>query len=546
MDMFAFLKKRVDNGLAAVGFETDSLCLARVEHSAGRPRLSLCVHETATTDWLPGLLADMASRHQLKRSRCTTVLGDGDYQLLLTEAPDVGADELKAALRWKIKDLIDFHINDATLDALELPGADAGARSREMSAVAARNEAIRRRVDLLTGAGVGLEIIDIQELAQRNIAALLPEDAAGVALLSLKAQTGLITITRQGHLYLSRPLNLGVDSPRSAGDPERYFDHIVLEVQRLARLLREPFPRGRDPPPGGGAAGRAVPGAARVPAQQPRRDGRRDGPGATPRQRRRAPAGAAGQLPGHHRCRAAPGSEGAMNQQVNLYFPVFRRQEKQFSAATIPQASLLVLTGIALMYAYAWWRTYALHGQLRDVNAQHTVALARLSDISSKLPMRHPDPRLEREVIDLEHRIQAVQMIRNVSRRDLFKGGAGYAETLVALARQSTPGLWLTGITITGASEALVLAGRTHDPELVPGYLQRLSNERTLAGLKFEIFQITRPSVRRRMTPRTPRRCWSPISSSRCAANRWKGKPGRGSASKFRRRCSAWVRALTP
>jgi hypothetical protein len=182
-----------------------------------------------------------------------------------------------------------------------------------------------------------------------------------------------------------------------------------------------------------------------------------------------------------------------MNQQINLYFPIFRRQEKKFSAATMLQAGLLVLTGIALMYAYAWWRTYALHGQLRDINAQHTVALARLSDISGKLPMRHPDPRLEREVIDLEHRIQAVQMIGNVSRRDLFKGGGGYAETLVALARQSTPGLWLTGITITGASEALVLTGRTHDPELVPGYLQRLSSERTLAGLKFEIFQITRP-----------------------------------------------------
>lgn len=182
-----------------------------------------------------------------------------------------------------------------------------------------------------------------------------------------------------------------------------------------------------------------------------------------------------------------------MNQQVNLYFPVFRRQEKQFSAATMVQAAVLVLAGIMLMYGYAWWRTYALQRQLADVNARHATALARLSDISARLPMRRADPRLEREVTDLEHRIQAVQMIRNVARRDLFRGGAGYAETLVALARQSTAGLWLTGITITGASESLVLAGRTQDPELVPGYLQRLSNERTLAGLKFETFQLTRP-----------------------------------------------------
>jgi hypothetical protein len=182
-----------------------------------------------------------------------------------------------------------------------------------------------------------------------------------------------------------------------------------------------------------------------------------------------------------------------MNQQINLYSPIFRRQEKRFSAATMLQAGVAVIAGIVLMYGYTLWHTYSLRVQQREIGAQHAAALVRLGEVSAKLPMRRPDPRLEQEVVELERRIQAVQMIRNVSRRDLFKGGAGYAETLMALARQSTAGLWLTGITITGASEALVLAGRTHDPELVPGYLQRLSGERTLAGLKFEIFQMTRP-----------------------------------------------------
>jgi hypothetical protein len=80
-----------------------------------------------------------------------------------------------------------------------------------------------------------------------------------------------------------------------------------------------------------------------------------------------------------------------------------------------------------------------------------------------------------------------------VARRDLFKGGAGYSDTLVALARQSTAGLWITGLTLGGADDSVVLAGRTHSPELVPGYLQRLANEKTLAGQQFEIFQMTRP-----------------------------------------------------
>lgn len=214
----------------------------RIDRQGGSlPRLVACEFQAMQSGDDARTLAQLASQHGLKRARCTTVLAEGEYQLLLTEAPDVGPDELKQALRWKIKDLINFHINDAAIDVFELPGTPAGARLREMYAVAARNEAIQRRVDLLTGAGVGLEIIDIPELAQRNLAALLPEDAAGVALLSLGATSGLITITRQGYLYLSRSIELGTDTLRTAGDPARYFDHIVLEVQRSLDYFESHF-----------------------------------------------------------------------------------------------------------------------------------------------------------------------------------------------------------------------------------------------------------------------------------------------------------------
>ena len=241
--MLSFLKnrsKRTD--LAALSLQADGVCLAHVDRSgAGRARIMACAFQPLQAGDEVKALAHLASHHNLKRARCTTLLGTGDYQLLLTEAPDVGADELKQALRWKIKDLIEFHINDSTLDVFDLPGATPGAKAREMYAVAARNEAIQRRVDLLTQAGIGLDVIDIPELAQRNLASLLAEDTNGVALLSLQDKTGLITITRQGYLYLSRTLNIGHESLRSAADPAMYFDHIVLEVQRSLDYFESHF-----------------------------------------------------------------------------------------------------------------------------------------------------------------------------------------------------------------------------------------------------------------------------------------------------------------
>jgi MSHA biogenesis protein MshI len=178
------------------------------------------------------VLEAMAREHGLARMQCSTVLNDSDYKLLLTETPEVPADELKSAVRWRIKDLIDFHINDTILDVFDIPGEDGAKAAREMYVVAARSQAIQARVDLLVNAGMHLDIIDIPELAQRNIAALLPEDAQGVALLSFNERGGLITLTRQGLLYLSRPL---ASTPRDLEDETNrmaHFEQVVLEVQR--------------------------------------------------------------------------------------------------------------------------------------------------------------------------------------------------------------------------------------------------------------------------------------------------------------------------
>ncbi len=182
-----------------------------------------------------------------------------------------------------------------------------------------------------------------------------------------------------------------------------------------------------------------------------------------------------------------------MNQQVNLYHPIFRKEEKKFSAATMLQAGLIVITGVVLMYGYAAWRIQALRAQQQEVNTQYVASLKQLNDASVKLPMRHAGARLKQEVNELQRRIESVDMIRTAARRDLFTRSAGYSDTLVALARQSTAGLWITGLTLGASGDSLVLAGRTQSPELVPGYLQRLSGEQSLAGQQFEIFQMVRP-----------------------------------------------------
>jgi MSHA biogenesis protein MshI len=235
MPFLGFGGGRVAAGLAGIEMRGDGVCLVHVIREPGRlPRVTTCDFRewSASADDRSKLLGRLSADYNLKRKRCATLLDADEYTLLLTEAPDVSPDELRSAVRWRIKELIDFHVDDATIDVFDVTSANTPGKTRSMYVVAARNTAIQRRVDMCDNADVGLDVIDIPEMAQRNLASILPQDVRGVVMLTLTAQRGLITITRQGEIFLSRRLEQGTQTLMSASDRTPYFDQIVLEIQR--------------------------------------------------------------------------------------------------------------------------------------------------------------------------------------------------------------------------------------------------------------------------------------------------------------------------
>jgi MSHA biogenesis protein MshI len=228
------------DGLTALVPLGDETAIARVDRERGKPALRF-LEFIANHDEIRAARRALEHR-KLGRSRCTTVLDSDAYQLLLVEAPDVRPDELRAAVRWRIKDLIPFHVDDAVIDVFEIPSQTSREQGRMMYAVAARASAVRERVDLLEGQRIALEVIDIPEMCLRNVAALAAEDARGVALLTLAEKHGWITLTRQGVLYLARRLDFG-HRQLAAGD-DMLLDQLVLEVQRSLDYYESHFTHG--------------------------------------------------------------------------------------------------------------------------------------------------------------------------------------------------------------------------------------------------------------------------------------------------------------
>jgi MSHA biogenesis protein MshI len=229
--------------LTGISLNAEGIAIAHVLREEGRtPQLDACRYLPLE----PGadvamVLEGLVSELGLEDGRSVIVMQPDSHSLLLIEAPDVQPAELKAAVRWRIKDLIDFHIDDAVIDVFEIPeqGAAPG-KARLMYAVAARASTIHSQVDTLEKTSLKLDIIDIPELAIRNIAALLDEDVRGTAFLYFGQQNGVITLTRQGSLYLSRNIDIGLQKMVAAGGNEgelhpqtqQALERIVLEVQR--------------------------------------------------------------------------------------------------------------------------------------------------------------------------------------------------------------------------------------------------------------------------------------------------------------------------
>lgn len=148
----------------------------------------------------------------LQKVPVNTCLSADEFSLQMLEAPNVEASEMQQAIRWSLRDQIDFDIDQAVLDIFEIPQQTERGRTPVVYVVTARQKTVQQRVDLMEAAEVNLQYIDIPQLAQRNISHLLAEDQTGVALLSLSDHSGLLTLCQQGNIYLTREIEQGMNS----------------------------------------------------------------------------------------------------------------------------------------------------------------------------------------------------------------------------------------------------------------------------------------------------------------------------------------------
>jgi len=233
----AFKKVRWEGVRAGIVLADGILAVALVRRVAGgKPELLESMSQPLLTADPQASLRTGLDRAGVANARTCAVLNPDEYQVVQVESPEVLPSELRAAIRWRLRDAIGFSVDEAAIDIFAVPEPARQGAQKMLFAVAARDTAVQRLVGSVKPAARGFDAIDVPELALRNITAQLPQDQKGVAMIALHDQFVQLVITRQGTLYVTRRIDLRRALPfgdRSQNDSTDIdAGALALELQR--------------------------------------------------------------------------------------------------------------------------------------------------------------------------------------------------------------------------------------------------------------------------------------------------------------------------
>lgn len=192
-----------------------------------------------------------------------------------------------------------------------------------------------------------------------------------------------------------------------------------------------------------------------------------------------------------------------MSQQINLFNPIFLKQEKHFSALTMAQALGVILCGCIALTLYTGVRLSSLNKEEAAVSTRLAAVKGSLDKLNATYVPRQKTKDVQDQIATAEADIRSLQQVLATLQGGDMGDTKGYSEYMRAFARQIVDGVWLTGFKIQGAGNELEIDGRALRPDLVPSYLGRLRKEAVLQGKSFAALDLRMPEVKSSDKPGT-------------------------------------------
>jgi hypothetical protein len=182
-----------------------------------------------------------------------------------------------------------------------------------------------------------------------------------------------------------------------------------------------------------------------------------------------------------------------VSQQINLYNPLFRPQKKYFTAAQMALGLLILLVGAAVIYGSARRLSRQIEQRAAESARLSEATRRSLVDATTRFGPRQPSAQLQQQVAQMEEQGASRRQLLDLMGRGELGNTRGFSGYLLALSRQTTPGLWITGFQVVGNGSDMAINGRALQPQLVPEFMGILKREPLLAGQTFATLEIKLP-----------------------------------------------------
>jgi len=225
----------------ALFIQAEMMTLALVDHAQSPPLITWCRHaEFQSVLQFQRELTQWLSELPTLQVPCRIILDPASYRLVALEPPDVASHELKDAVFWGVKDLVDIPLDDLILDTFAIPDHGAGGLRKLLYAVASSRSNTEALVNSCRSVGLQISSVEILELILPQAVYKQEHGLPQFALLHVGREIASLMLCKSSHIYVARsfPIKLGSEFPITMAQLEsdtsiaESLENLVLEIQR--------------------------------------------------------------------------------------------------------------------------------------------------------------------------------------------------------------------------------------------------------------------------------------------------------------------------
>lgn len=239
--MLNFLTRKKDSkGLVAIEISPEGIAIAHAETKDSK-QLKICeFHTTQNYSQVHEVLATAVAKNTLAQNNCAIILHPDHYKLFFINTPQVPDAEIRNAVRWQIKDMINYSLDDLAVDVFS-PEDNSGL-SKKTYVITAQKSLLQKMTKIVTDCQLTPITIDVREFGIRNIIAANPTSPEISGFLDFSLDNCLMVTVQKGFVRFVRRIPVGIRTIKEANSVTALTSEIQRSLHYCEVELKQKLP----------------------------------------------------------------------------------------------------------------------------------------------------------------------------------------------------------------------------------------------------------------------------------------------------------------